>query len=110
MPVIVFFCILASVMYVYFFPSRHTCTVSQVNTFDTSAQSNTRCPILYLLTLLMYQGGLTGLKNILFDPWLQWMLPKLFKGVEVKNRKTDCNCRAHKLRIIFLFCLGQETT
>jgi hypothetical protein len=45
---------------------RYTCTMSQINTVA-------RGPMLYLLTLLVYQGGFSALNNISVDPQLQWI-------------------------------------
>ena len=72
-----------SFCYVYTIPScdnylsRLACTESKVNTIDTTGMFDTTGPIVYLLKLLVYQGGFSCVKKITKDQ--QWMIPKEFE-------------------------------
>ena len=64
--------------------SRHACTDTKINTFDTTGGSNTTGPIVYLLKLVMRQAGFSCLAKIFRgDSQLKWIVPKELEQEEV---------------------------
>ncbi|CAI8002393.1 E3 ubiquitin-protein ligase rnf213-alpha [Geodia barretti] len=63
--------------------TRLACTESKVNTIDTTGMFDTTGPIVYLLKLLVYQGGFSCVKKITKDQ--QWMIPKEFEQDREQN-------------------------
>ena len=68
-----------------FFLSRLACTESKINTIGTTGKSYTTGPLVYLLKLLVCQGGFSCLKKITNDQQLKWMVPKEFEQNKVNT-------------------------
>ncbi|CAI8034865.1 E3 ubiquitin-protein ligase RNF213 [Geodia barretti] len=65
--------------------TRNACTESKINSTDTTGKLNATGPILFLLKLLVYQGGFSSLTKILKDPQLKWIIPKQLEHDQEKK-------------------------
>jgi hypothetical protein len=66
--------------------TRLACTNTEINTIDTTGKVNTTGPIVYLLKLLVSQGGFSCLSKIVKDPQFNWIVPKELE--QEKEQKT----------------------
>ena len=62
---------------------RRACTKTEINTIDTTGKMNTTGPIVYLLKLLVSQGGFSSLSKIVKDPQFNCIMPKKLEQEKV---------------------------
>ena len=63
--------------------ARRVCSVRSVNTFDTSGHGNTTGPAVYLMKLIVRQGGFGELKKVAETD--QWVVPESLRQEEVRR-------------------------
>ena len=68
---------------IMYFLCRNACTESKINSIDTTGKLNTTGPLLFLLKLLVYQGGFSSLTKIVKVPQLKWMVPEQLEQDQV---------------------------
>jgi hypothetical protein len=65
--------------------ARCVCTAERINNIDPTGRSNTTGPLIYLLKLIVRQGGTSCLKKIIENQQLKWLVPLELENDEEKN-------------------------